>query len=271
MGGNSDTVNVGCAHIPLVLEFVQRYHCTAMSSDEPVINSAGLIAGEKASAGKLRIPLAAKIIYSVFLAILVPAYLRDYGATNFLYFCDIALFLTFAGMWLENSLLISMCAVGLLLPQTLWLADFAGQLLGIHLTGMTAYMFDHNLPLFTRGLSLFHGWLPLLLVWLLFCLGYDKRAYPTWTVLAGALVLISYFFLPPAGAHLANHNTPVNIDYVYGFSDSEPQHWVNQRLYVVLWIGILWLVAFLPTHLVLRKFCRPAGLRQELAVGTLPV
>lgn len=221
--------------------------------------SASLAASEQPSASGRKIPLVAKLIYTAFVLVMVPVYFRDYGPTNFLYFCDIAVFLTLAGMWLENSLLISMCSVGLLLPQTLWLLDFGGQLLGFRGLGMTAYMFDHNLPLFTRGLSLFHGWLPLLLVWLLVRLGYDKRAFPIWSVLAAALVLFSYFFLPPAGAHLANPNTPVNIDYVYGFNDKAPQHWINQNLYVVLWIAALWLVVFLPTHLVLRKVCRPAS------------
>jgi hypothetical protein len=220
--------------------------------------SAALAASEQPSTSRRRIPLVAKLIYSAFVLVMVPVYSRDYGPTNFLYFCDIAVFLTLAGMWLENSLLISMCSVGLLLPQTLWLLDFGGQLFGFRGLGMTAYMFDHNLPLFTRGLSLFHGWLPLLLVWLLVRLGYDKRAFPIWSVLAAALVLVSYFFLPPAGAHLANPNTPVNIDYVYGFNDKLPQHWMNQNLYVVLWIAALFLVVFLPTHLVLRKVCRPA-------------
>ncbi len=44
-------------------------------------------------------------------------------------------------------------------------------------------MFDRQLAVFTRGLSLFHGWLPFLLVWLLVRLGYDKRALtpgPLW-------------------------------------------------------------------------------------------
>ena len=221
--------------------------------------SASLAGDQQSSARKRKIPLAVKLIYTAFVAVLVPVYLRSYGPTNFLYFCDIALFLTLAGMWLESSLLISMCSIGILLPQTLWLLDFGGQLVGFHGLGMTAYMFDHNLPLFTRGLSLFHGWLPLLLVWLLARLGYDKRAYPAWTALAAILVLISYFFLPPAGAHLANPNTPVNIDYVYGFNDHVPQHWMNQHLYVVVWIAVLWLVVFLPTHWVLRKVCRPAA------------
>jgi len=158
-----------------------------------------------------------------------------------------------AGMWLESSLLISMCAVGILLPQCLWLVDFGGNLLGFHLMGLTSYMFDRQLPLFTRALSLFHGWLPLLLVWLLFRLGYDKRALAAWTGLAAGLVLACYFFTPPAGAHLANPNLPININYLYGFNDHQPQHWVNQNFYVILWLGALWLVFFLPTHLVLRR------------------
>jgi hypothetical protein len=202
---------------------------------------------------KHKIPLAAKVAATVFLAVLVPIYLHTYGPTNFLWFCDAALILTVAGMWLESSLLISMCAVGILLPQSLWLVDFGSNFLGFHFLNLTSYMFDHQLPLFTRGLSLFHGWLPLLLVWLLFRLGFDPHALAAWTVLAAGLLLVCYFFTPPAGAHPANPNLPVNINYVYGFNDRQPQTWVNQNLYVVLWFGVLWLVAYLPTHLALHR------------------
>jgi hypothetical protein len=200
-----------------------------------------------------KIPLAAKLIISVFLAVLVPVYWRAYGPTNFLWFCDAALILTVAGMWLESSLLISMCSVGILLPQCLWLVDFGSNFLGIHLTGMTGYMFDPQLPLFTRGLSLFHGWLPLLLVWLLRRLGYDKRGLFAWTGMAAGLMLVCYFFTPPPGTHLADPNIPINLNYVFGFNDNQPQTWVNPNLFVILWFGVLWLVAYLPMHLVLRK------------------
>ena len=202
---------------------------------------------------KSKIPLAAKIIATAFLAVLVPVYLHTYGPTNFLWFCDTALILTVAGMWWENSLLISMCAVGILVLQGLWLVDYISGFFGVQLLGLTAYMFNPKLTLFTRGLSLFHGWLPLLLIWLLTRLGYDKRALPAWTCLSAALVLVCYLFTPPAGAHLADPNIPFNINYVYGFNDRQPQTWLNQNLYVVVWFGVLWLVAFLPTHLVLRK------------------
>ena len=66
-------------------------------------------------------------------------------------------------------------------------------------------------------------------------------------------MFICYFFTPPAGAHLPNPNTPINLNYVYGFNDQQPQTWINQNLYVILWLGALWLVFFLPTHLTLRK------------------
>jgi hypothetical protein len=197
----------------------------------------------------------------MFLAVLVPVYLISYGPTNFLWFCDAALILTVAGMWLESSLLISMCAVGILIPQCLWLADFGSHLLGIHFLGVTSYMFDPRLPLCTRGLSLFHGWLPLLLVWLLTRLGYDKRALSAWTGVAAVLVLVCYLFAAPAGPHPAEPNLPVNLNYIYGFNDQQPQTWMNQNLYVVLWPAALWLFAFLPTHLALRKIftATPAG------------
>jgi len=213
----------------------------------PVISSEPFVVQQN------KVPLAAKIAITAFLAVLVPIYWHTYGLTNFFFFFDTALVLTVLGMWLESSLLISMCSVGILLPQCVWLADFGSHLIGIQLVGLTAYMFDPALSLFTRALSLFHGWLPLLLVWLLARLGYERRALPAWTGLAAFLIFLCYLFTPPAGTSLANSNTPTNLNYLYGFNDRRPQTWINQNLYVILWLGALWLVVFLPTHLVLRK------------------
>ncbi len=118
------------------------------------------------TAVKPGIPLWFKLAYSAFCAVLVPTYLMAYGPTNFLYFCDVALLTTLAAVWLESPLLASAPAVGILLPQALWVIDFLGTAAGVPLTGMTAYMFDAKLPLFTRGLSFFHFWLPFVLAWL---------------------------------------------------------------------------------------------------------
>lgn len=201
------------------------------------------------------IPLWLKLVYTAFLAVLVPVYWSNYGPTNFLYFCDVALLLTLAGVWLEKPLLVSLPAVGILLPQAFWCVDFFARVFGLKLTGMTEYMFNEANPLFLRGLSLFHGWLPFWVLWLVFRLGYDRRAFKGWAVLSVVLCLICYFLLPAAGADLPNPNTPRNVNYVFGMDDAKPQQWMNAPLYLVTWMALLTILIYLPTHLLLKKIC----------------
>lgn len=199
-----------------------------------------------------RIPPALKVIFTAYLAVHVPAYWYNYGPTNFLYFCDVALFLTFIGVWIESPLLISMCCVGILVPQAVWLADFLASLAGFSLVGMTGYMFDSAFPLWLRLLSLFHGWLPLLLLYLVWRLGYDRRAFWSWTVLAWALLLICFFFMPPP---MPNPGlTPVNINYVWGPNDHAAQTWVPPYVWLAGLIVGLPLIAFAPVHFLLARF-----------------
>ena len=201
------------------------------------------------------IPLRLKIAYTAFLAVMIPVYWINYGPTNFLYFCDVALLLTLAGVWREDPLLISMPAVGILVPQALWCADFLVQLMGGRMTGMTGYMFDAQHPLFLRGLSLFHGWLPFLLVYLVRKTGYDRRALPGWTLLAAILCLIAFFLLPEAGAVLADPKTPRNVNYVFGMDDAKAQQLLPAPAYLVAWMAALTGLVFVPTHFVLKKCC----------------
>src|SRR6266850_1339754 len=144
-----------------------------------------------------RLPLAVKLAYSAFMAVLIPVYWHYYGPTNFLYFCDVALILTLIAVWIESPLLVSMCAIGILVPQMYWVVDFAVGIFGVSLTGMTDYMFEADRSLFLRGLSLFHGWLPFLLAYLVWKMGYDRRAFAAWTGLAWMLILVCFFFMPP--------------------------------------------------------------------------
>ncbi len=200
-----------------------------------------------------RVPTWTKWGLTAFVAVLVPCYWANYGPTNFLYFCDVALFLSLVSVWTSNRLPASMAAVGIVIPQLFWCVDFASELLGFPLTHMTSYMFNARSPLYLRGLSLFHGWLPFLLLFLVIRLGYDRRALAAWTALAWALCLVCFFFLPPAGAHLSNPNAPVNVNYVFGMNDAEPQHWLSPGLYLVVWMVGLAAVFFVPTHFILRR------------------
>jgi hypothetical protein len=203
-----------------------------------------------------RIPLWVKLAYTSFVCVLVPYYLYHYGPTNFIYFCDVALLMALIAVWKEDALWASMPAVGILMPQALWMADFLGGLFGMRVVGMTAYMFNSDSSLVLRGLSLFHFWLPLLLLWIIWRLGYDRRAFRAWTVLAWVLLLVCYFLMPAPPAPLSNPTLPVNINYVYGLSDERPQQWMPPLAYLGLLMVGLPICMFLPTHLILRRVFR---------------
>ena len=198
-----------------------------------------------------RVPLGLKFAYTAFMAVLIPVYWHYYGPTNFLYFCDIALIFTLIAIWPENALVISMCAVGVVLPQAVWVSDFLVNAAGVSLTGMTDYMFDPTRSLFLRLLSLFHGWLPFLLLYLVWKIGYDRRAFLSWTGLTWILLPICFFLMPAPAAHPGL--TPVNINYVWGMNDRAAQTLVPHYIWFAgLLIGLPLLV-FAPTHFVLRR------------------
>ena len=191
--------------------------------------------------------------YTGFMAVLVPYYWYCYGPTNFLYFCDIALFLTLAAVWTERRLFASMAAVGICAVQVLWQVDFLATLAGFPLTGLTAYMFNPELSLVARGLSFFHFWLPILVLYLVWKLGYDRRAFIGWTGLAWAAMLISYLFLPGPGDVLAYANQPNNVNYVYGLG-AEAQTWMPELAWLVVMLVGLPCLVYAPSHFALRWF-----------------
>ena len=81
-------------------------------------------------------------------------------------------------------------AAGLLAPSTGTVHVNGARLTGLN--RLATYMFHINSPwiLFVRFLSFFHFWLPIVLVWLVCRLGYDRRAFPLWTVLAWLLMVL---------------------------------------------------------------------------------
>jgi len=204
-----------------------------------------------------KLPLFPKLAYTAFVAVLVPHYWQAYGPTNFLYFCDIALLLTCAALWLESALLASACSVGILLPQCFWMADFIATAVGVPLTGMTGYMFEQGIPLFARFLSFFHFWLPLVLIWLLARLGYDRRGGWLWLALAWTAMWISYLYLPAPPAPTHAPGTPVNVNYVYGLNDKGPQSWMHPHAFFALMLFALPLLIWIPTHRFLHARMRP--------------
>jgi len=197
------------------------------------------------------IPFWLKLSYSLFVVVLAPVYWVHYGPANFLWACDIALFVTLIALWRESRLLASMMAVAVMAPEILWNLDFFARLFaGRDLIGLdaTGYMFDATLPLWLRGLSLFHVFLPTLLLWMIHRLGYAQHAIMATTALCWVVLPVSYLFTDPAD----------NINWVFGWS-RVPQTWVPGTWYLALWMTVVPLCVYLPTHFILKKlFARRA-------------
>jgi hypothetical protein len=195
-----------------------------------------------------------KLAYSAFVVVLVPSYWVTYSPWNFLYFCDLALLITAVALWIESPLLISMQAVAITAPQMSWVVDLLCRLVvGVHVTGVTSYMLDASIPLFLRRLSLFHGWLPFVLLWLLSRLGYDARAFGRQSVVAIVVLLVSYLFAPAPPPSASHPHWAVNINYVYGLDDKHPQTLMAPRLWLLFLMAFNVIALYVPTHLVLRR------------------
>jgi hypothetical protein len=182
-------------------------------------------------------PLWLKLGYTGFVVVLVPAYVREYGPGNFLWFSDVALLLGLAAIWLRSALLASTQAVAVLVPELLWILEFTVHLTtGFRPVGATDYMFDVSIPLFVRALSLFHMWLPIVLLWMVYRLGYDRRALFTQTTIGTVLLIATYLLTPPEN----------NINWVHRWGKVDG-----------VWPLVLSVVAFpvffyLPAHVALR-------------------
>jgi hypothetical protein len=185
----------------------------------------------------MRLPLWLKIAWSIWVIAWVPVYWHQYGAQNFLYFCDLGNLLITLGLWLESPLIFSWQATGLLLFQTLYTIDLIGALFsGTHIIGGTEYMFDPQVPLFVRLFGLFHVVVPPLLLWAIYRLGYDERGWKYQTLMTCMVVPINYFWRPQ-----------FDVNWARGPFLRE-QHVVPGLAYLFAYLIVVPLLVYWPTH-----------------------
>lgn len=188
------------------------------------------------------IPLWIKISYTLFAILTVGVYAVKYPPGNFLWFSDIAMILTVPALWLESSLLASMSTVGILIPEAFWNAAYFGRLLfGKRLAGLTDYMFDASKPRYLRALSLFHVFLPVLLLWMVARLGYAPQALAWQTALAWVVFPLTYWLTDPK----------LNVNDVFG--PAKRTQAMRLSPFRRLWVLMLGspVIVYLPTHLLL--------------------
>jgi hypothetical protein len=176
----------------------------------------------------------------LWMIVWLPAYFRVWGWANLLHLCDVAVILTFVGIWLANPLLLSSQAVSSLAAGFFWILDVGWRLTtGRFLVGGTDYMWDARYPLWVRLLSTFHVALPLVLLWTLRRVGYDRRAFGLQSAIAIVLLIVSRFL-----------SAELNMNYAY----RDPvfhRAWGSSPAHLAMIFIPLVALIYWPTHLLL--------------------
>jgi hypothetical protein len=184
----------------------------------------------------------------LWMVIWLPAYFRVWGWANLLHLCDVAVILTFIGIWWANPLLLSSQAVGSLAAGLFWILDVGWRLTtGRFLVGGTDYMWNAQYPLWVRLLSTFHVGLPLVLLWTLRKVGYDRRAFGLQAAIAAVLLIVSRFF-----------SAELNMNYAY----RDPvfhRAWGPAPAHLAMIFIPLAALIYWPTHLLLSWLFRVPG------------
>jgi hypothetical protein len=179
----------------------------------------------------------------VWLAVWLPAYAKVWGWANFLHLCDVTVILTCVGLWRGSSLLLSSQAVASIVVDLAWTLDVAWCLVsGKHLIGGTEYMWDARFPLWVRLLSVFHALWPVLLVWALRRVGYDRRGWLLQSAIAAVLLALSRLAQPALNINFAYR------DPLFG------RAWGPAPVHLAVILTGLILVIYWPTHLILARF-----------------
>ena len=169
-----------------------------------------------------------------------PAYFHFWGWANLLHLCDVAVILSFIGIWWANPLLLSSQAVSSLAAGLFWILDVGWRLTtGRYLIGGTDYMWDARFPLWVRLLSSFHVGLPLVLLWTLRRVGYDRRALGLQAAIAAVLLIVSRFL-----------SAEINMNYAY----RDPvfhRAWGPAPVHLAAAFIIIVGAVYWPTHLLL--------------------
>jgi hypothetical protein len=177
----------------------------------------------------------------LWLAVWAPAYAVFYGFGNFLHLCDVAVILTCVGLWAGSALLLSMQGLNILIDLT-WDLDLGWRLAtGRHLLGGTEYMWEAQYPLWLRLLSLFHLMLPVVLLWALWRVGYDRRALALQAALGLVLIAAARALGPD-----------VNVNYAW----RDPffhRPWGPAPSHVAVIFAGLVAVVYVPTHALLSR------------------
>lgn len=176
---------------------------------------------------------------------------RYYGPANLLWFSNLSVLLLTASLVTNRSLPASIVLVGVGVLEVVWSFDLALRLLmSGPAMGLTEYVFVPRLspdeqprPLWARLVALYH----LLIVpgglWIVWRLGYDRRAL-RWVVIGCGLIGLGCVLAldPSLNVNRVRHFGPFN------------EAWLTTPGYFALWIAVLFAFMWWPTHVALSRW-----------------
>ena len=193
-------------------------------------------------------PLWIKIAAAAWVAVWLPTYTVYYGWTDFLHLSDVAIAITALGLWTSSPLLLTSQAISTLVAETIWTVDVTwGEISGHILIPGVGYMWDGKYPLWLRMMSFYHVLLPVLLLWAVSRVGYDRRGLKLQAGIAAAALV--------AGRLWGSSRHNINFSFRDPFLGRE---WGPAPVHLLLmFVGAI-LVGYLPADWLLAKlFTRP--------------
>jgi hypothetical protein len=193
-------------------------------------------------------PLWIKFAALAWVLVWIPTYTVYYGWTDFLHLSDIAIAITAIGLWTSSPLLLSSQAISTLVAESIWTVDVAwAEASGRILIPGVEYMWKTKYPLWLRLMSFYHTLLPVLLLWALWRVGYNRRGLKLQAgILAAALV---------AGRLWGSAEHNINFSFRDPFFG---RAWGPAPVHLFLMFAGAMLVGYLPTDwLLARLFTRP--------------
>lgn len=142
-------------------------------------------------------------------------------------------------LWLRQPLIASMMAIGVLPLETLWMLSF---ITGGAFLGMADYMFDENLPLWLRGLSLFHFPMPAAIIIMIKRFGYDRRALYPQILLSIIVIILTHIFTKKVD----------NVNMIFPIKELE--NFISQSVYSFAMPIVLVTCVIIPMHIFLKKY-----------------
>jgi hypothetical protein len=213
----------------------------------------------RVSPAEPELPRWLRIAYVLWFVPWLLVYGNYFGWQCLLWFCCLANVYVLIGCITQRSLWFSLASIAALGIQLVYTLDFVALCATkVSPTGATSYMLDAARPLGLRALSLFHVWMPLLLLYATRKLGYDARAFWIQTLVALCLLPIGYFaFDPQLDTNDAvmprvlglPFDRDFNINWVHAFYDRPEPAVGSRRLWTML-LGYP-IAVHLPTHLLL--------------------